>query len=426
MLINKFKQKLSNQFIRNLGWLGGAELINRVFRLGTTVILARLLSPQDYGLAAIVLTTNEFANVFTLQAGIGGKIIQANEKDVKVLCDTAYWLNWIMCISLFIIQCIAAFPIAWICKDNRVILPICIAAIVYLTVPIYAVQNALIIRESRLKITALSNATQSTLSNILTMAFALQGMGMWAIVLPVVLTSPVWIVITHMNHQWRPKRDFTLEGWREIVSFGKDILASQLLEKLRANLDYLLIGAFLGVEALGIYYFAFNAGLGISLSVISVLVGPLLPHFCAARSNFKQLENKYFNSLKIIALIIIPLVFLQSSLASFYVPIVFGQKWVTVIPVLVLICLSALPRPFASAGGTLLICMDKAKLNLYWSLSFTVFFTISLLFAMRWGTLGVATAVLISHFLVMPTFAVWVTKYVFGKNSSFAIKAAEA
>lgn len=244
MLINKLKQKLSSQFIRNVGWLGGAELVNRVFRLGTTVILARLLSPQDYGLAAIVLTTIEFANVLTLQVGIGSKIVQANEQDVKVLCDTAYWLNWIICGSLFIIQCIAAFPIAWFCGDNRVILPICVAAIVYLIVPNYAVQNALITRENRLNITALANATQSMLGNVLTMGLALLGMGMWAIVLPFVLTSPVWLAIIHINQPWRPTKTFTLKRWQEIVSFGKDVLGYQLLDKLRANLDYLLIGYF--------------------------------------------------------------------------------------------------------------------------------------------------------------------------------------
>jgi len=93
MVINKLKQKLSGQFVRNVGWLGAGELLNRVFRLGTTVILAHLLSPHDYGLAAIVLTTKDFATVFSLRSGIGSKIIQADEKDVEVLSNTAYWLN---------------------------------------------------------------------------------------------------------------------------------------------------------------------------------------------------------------------------------------------------------------------------------------------------------------------------------------------
>jgi PST family polysaccharide transporter len=419
MLINRIKQKLSSQFIRNVGWLGGAELVNRIFRLGTTVTLARLLSPYDYGLAAVVLTTNEFANVFTLRAGIGSKLIQADEQDVKVLCDTAYWMNWILGGALFIIQCAAAFPIAWFYRDNQVILPICVAAIVYLMLPIFAVQSAMIQRENRLNITALCNVTQSVLGNILTIVLALLGMGMWAIILPIVLTAPVWIVINLMNHPWRPTTSFTLKRWQEIANFARNILGGELLDKLRANLDYLLVGRFLGVDALGIYFFAFNAGLGISLNVINSLTWPLFPHLCAVRGNFKQFKERYFNSLKTIALVIVPLVLLQSSLAPFYVPIVFGQKWVTAIPILILICLSALPRPFANAASQILLAVDKTHINLYWNLIFTVFFALSLLVAAKWGIFWVAASVLITHMVAMPIFTVWASRYVFATNLTF-------
>lgn len=417
MLIQKLKQQLSNQFIRNVGWLGGTELVNRIFRLGTTVILARLLSPYDYGLAAVVLTTNEFVTIFTVRYGIGGKLIQADEQDVKCLSDTSYWLNWIFCSCVFIIQCIAAFPVAWFYKDNQVILPICVTALVYLMLPVFMVQGALIQRENRLKITALCNVTQSMLGNVLTIFLAFLGMKMWAIVLPIVLTTPVWIVITCMNHPWKPPKAFTLERWQEIASFSKNVFGVELLNKLRANLDYLLVGGFLGVEALGIYYFAFNAGLGISLNVINMFVWALYPHLCAARGNLKQLKEKYFSSLKTIALVVVPLIFIQSVLAPFYVPIIFGEKWVTAIPIIVMICLSALPRPFADAASLLLQAVDKTHINLYWNLIFTGVFTISLLIAMKWGIFWVAAAVLISHLLTMPIFATWASRYVLSKNS---------
>lgn len=417
MIIEKIKQQLSNQFIRNIGWLGGAELVNRVFRLGATVVLARALSPQDYGLAAVVLTINEFTTVFTLRAGIGGKIVQADEEDVEVFCNTAYWLNWILCISLFLIQCIAAFPIAWFYNEEKLILPLCVYSLVYLMLPFFAVHNALIDRANRLKITAISTAIQSMLNNILIPAFALSGMGMWALVLPGLFTTPVWIVVTHINEPWRPKMSFSFKRWKEIVNFGKYVLGYELLEKLRSNIDYLLIGRILGVEALGIYFFAFNAGLGISLNVTNIMVWPLYPHLCAARNNFAEFKQKYFHSLKTIGLVIIPLVILQSSLAPFYVPIIFGQKWTMAVPILVLICLSAIPRPFGTAAALLLQSLDKAWINLRWSVLFTGIFVASLLIGMNWGIYGVAVSVLISHAVAMPMFTLWATKFVFAKDS---------
>ncbi|MBV9389677.1 MAG: lipopolysaccharide biosynthesis protein [Chroococcidiopsidaceae cyanobacterium CP_BM_ER_R8_30] len=416
MPIKKLKRKLSSQLFRNISWLGTSELLNRIFRFGVTILIARILSPYDYGLVAIISIVNEFINVFSLRGGIGSKIVQANETDVKSLCDTAYWMNWILCISLLILQCFAAFPIAWFYGDNNLILPICILSLGFLIQPFFDVHGALVTRENRLKIIALCNTSHSILSSILTVGMALLGMGIWAVVLPNLLTAPVWIVILRKNHPWRSPKHFTLKRWYEIFSFGRNILGVELLNKLRANLDYLLVGHFLGVQALGIYYFAFNAGLGISLSMISIICMALFPHLCAARNNLEQFKKRYFSSLKMIALIFVPLVLLQSILAPFYVPIVFGQKWVTAIPILILICLSALPRPFALTASQVLQAIDKTHIDLYWNLIFTVIFAVFLLVAVKEGIFWVAAAVLICHALVLPIFTILIIKYVFIQN----------
>ena len=105
-ILAKLKNKLSSQFIRNLGWLGMSEVIPRIFRLGVTVVLARYLTSYDYGLAAIVGTVSEFVRVF-MGVGIDAKIIQAEEKDLEALCNSAYWLNWIVfsrniCFSVYL------------------------------------------------------------------------------------------------------------------------------------------------------------------------------------------------------------------------------------------------------------------------------------------------------------------------------------
>ncbi len=419
MLITKVKKKFSSQFIRNIGFLAGGELVNRVFRLGVTVILARLLTPEDYGLAAIILTVRELSVVFSLKFGIAGKLIQASSEDLNDLVNTSYWLSWIVCICIFITQCAVAFPIAWFYNTNQVILPICVVAFYHLFVPNFVIQWALIERENRMKLTALAQTCESVINNLVTLCLALLGMGVWAIVLPAVVSSPfVWLFFAYKYHTWRPNGTFTLYRWREIFSFGRNILAFQLLDNIRNYLDYLLVGKILGINALGFYYFAFNAGLGISLSVMNSFIAALNPHLCQARDNFSELRKRYFSSLKTIRQIFVPLVIVQSSLAPFYVPIIFGEKWVEAIPVLVIICLSALPRPFAMATSMLLQAIDKTAINVKWGIIFTVFFTFSILIAINWGIVPVAIAVLVSHAVAMPIFAIWGTNYAFTSNRS--------
>ncbi|MBW4547754.1 MAG: lipopolysaccharide biosynthesis protein [Symplocastrum torsivum CPER-KK1] len=411
MLINKLKQISSGQFIRNVGWLGGAELTNRVFRLATTVVLARMFSPQDYGLMAVVYTTYDFATVFTLKGGIGAKIIQADEKDVKTICDTSYWLNWILCGSIFIILCITAFPIAQFYGNNQLILPLCTIASVYLMFPLFMVNSAIIERENRLKITALCNATQSLLSNTIIVILALIGMGIWAIVWAMVLTTPVWIVISWMNSKWRPPKSFNLERARDIISFGGNLLGVELLTKLRSNLDYLLIGKFIGIEALGVYYFAFNAGLGISLNVINAFTSAVFPYFCEVRENLGELKIRYLSTLKKTYTIVAPIILIQSSLAPFYVPIIFGQQWVSAIPILIIICLSALMFPLIVNTYQLLNALGKTNITLYCNLIYTGIFAACLLVSVHSGILAVAITVFICQALILPLFSVGTVRY---------------
>jgi teichuronic acid exporter len=405
-------EKFNNPFVRNIGWMGASGVVIRVFRLITTIGLARFLSPYDFGLAAIILTTHEFIQVFS-RNGIDAKLIQADEEDVEKLAQSSYWLGWLVFVALFIVQCLVAFPIAWIYKDNQIILPICLMALNFFLIPIASVQAALIMRENRIKVFALSNTIQITTDNLLSLALAFGGWGMWAIVLPKILVGPIWVYIMLRNHAWRPKGSFTTAYWKDLFDFGRNVLGVELLKTLRSNLDYLIVGRFLGLQELGIYYFAFNSGLGISLGVINAIGTSLFPHLCAVRSDLSQLWEQYRNSLKTIALAIIPLVLLQSSLAPFYVPIVFGQKWVAAIPVLVLICLSAIPRPFADATSQLLLAVNKSQIDLRWNLLFTGVFALSLLIGVQWQSLGVAIAVLATHVVLLPLFVLWGTRYVF-------------
>lgn len=413
--MHKLKNSLSDQLVKNFSWLAMGEICHRVLRIGTVVILARLLTPHDYGLIAIIFLTIEFSNLLTFQGGITSKLIHTNEQDLHTLANTAYWMNWLICGTVFLIQCLAAFPIALLYKDNQLILPICAVSLVYLIIPLFIVQAALIQRENRMKIIAIAGLTNSVISNTLTISFALLGMGIWSIVLAHILSHASWLIIYSKNHSWRPKTFFNLKDWQKIFQFAKYPIGIEFLDKLRANLDYILIGHFIGVEQLGLYYFAFNAGLGISLSVIRIFAVSLLPYFCAARENIDLLKQKYLKGLQIVAMITLPLITLQSSLAHFYVPVVFGQKWIPAIPILILICLSAIPRPFALVSEQLLLSIDKGFISLRWNLIFTITFAIALLAAVQQNILTVAICVLVVHIIVLPVFSIWTSRYVFSK-----------
>lgn len=417
-IVENLKQRLSNPFVRDIGWLGTAQMVMRIFRLATTVVLARVFSAHDYGLIAIIYTLNGFSEVFTLGTlggGIGAKIVETDERDLSVICDTAYWVNWMMCILVFLVQYLLSGPIAWFYHDEQLALPICALGLRYLIYPFFKVHLGLIQRENRLKIAALSRASEEILASLITVSLALIGLGVWAVVWALVFAPSVYLIFCYLNHSWRPPKALTFKKWQDIVVFGSSMLGIELMDKLRLNLHYLILGRFLSLEALGLFFFAFNAGIGISKQILDAVVLALFPHLCSVREDLMQLRVTYFSHLKTIAFIVIPLVLLQSSLAPIYVPIVFGQKWVTAVPILVIICLSAIPLAFALASYQLLNAVGKIRITLKWNLIYTVIFAVVLLIAVRWGILSVAGAILFCQGLSM-LFSFWATRYVFAKT----------
>lgn len=416
-MINKLKKSLSNVYLRNVGWMAGAEIVNRIIRLSSTVIVARMFSPQDYGLMAIIYTIFDFVNVFIMKGGIGSKIIQADEQDVKAICNTAYWLNWITCGLLFVIQCIIAFLIPIFSQNNQLTIPIFLIAFTYLTYPLYITHFTLIERENKFKLAAICNVTISLITNILTAIFALLGMGVWAIIWAIIIAAPFWIILTWKFHPWRPPLHFTLEKWREVLGFGSNLLINDLLNRLRANVDYLIVGKYLGIEALGLYYFAFNAGSGITISILNTFMSPLYPYICAVKGDYWQFRQRYFSSLKKVSLILMPMILLQASLAPIYVPIVFGEKWIPAIPILILICLSVIPRIYSWSTTLLLNAIDKTTISLRISVIFTTIFTTLIFAVVQKGTTWVALAVFFSNFFISVPITIWANRFALQKSN---------
>lgn len=410
-LQQRLHKLLNDRFLRNIGWLGSAQLANRVLRLCATIIVARLLLPEDYGLAALVLASHEFIQMFCRQ-GTGPRLVQARDDELPQLAQTAYWLNWIQCGGLFLLQCLIALPVSWAYGKPELALPLIVMGLSYLMLPPALVHTALNIRAQRLHVIAAAETLQTLADMLLTLVLVLSGWGFWALILPKVLVVPVWAFINRRAQDWRPG-SFTLQHWRAIVGFSLQLTGVEILATLRNNLDYLLVGYFLGVEALGVYFFAFNAGLGISLGLISACSNALFPHLCDANHDAAELRQRFTRGLRTIALIAVPLVLLQASAAPFYLPLVFGQHWVdaNALPILILICLSALPRPFAEAASQLLRALGQPRLDLFANAAFTVLLTIALLIGVQWGSIGVAAAVLLTHWLIQPLFTLWVWRH---------------
>ena len=424
--MQKLKTLTASRYVRNVGWLGVAELINRIFRLATTITLIRLFSKADYGMLSAIYTVFEFGLTFSMGEGIGSTILQADDENVDEIATNVYWLNWILLGSIFLIQCVLAYPIALFYKNPDLTFPIMFLGLCYLMMPIYSVQETLLSRKNRMEVHSWALATQAILVNVLTVGLVIAGFGVRGVVLSMLLGNVPWIVLMFRHESWRPKY-FTISRWREIFRFGSRVLSVELLNRFRMNVDYLLVAGMLGTEALGLYFFAFNAGLGITQSILWAIGSAWYPEFCEVRDSLSGLRSKWMNTFKTIGFVIVPMVLFQVTFAHWYIPILAkGNKWDDAIPIVMIICLSAIPLAISRSTSQLLRAMDRMKLDLIWSVSFMAVFTAAIGAAIviskgfvidgsyQIPLLAVAMTVLICQAIFVPGFALFIDRKLFG------------
>lgn len=335
-------------FLRGMAAYGSAEAVTRIARLGAILVVARQISSEMLGTAALALSIFEIVRVLT-NVGIGQRIIKSDKAELASICNTALRLFWIVCISVAGLQ-LAAAGMAWIVFGHTDVAAMLAAlSAVYIFMPSGLVHIFLAMRAQRMGATARVAAVQNITDCALTVVLVIIWPSAWAIVLPKLLTAPVWMALARQTYKWQPDRDLGYAPIGAFGGYGLAILGSELLTAARLNCDKLLVAALLGTEALGLYFFAFNAGLGITQSLVSAITIVLFPHLAKMRG--RHLEREFRRAFVFSLAILVPLVAAQALLAPFFVPIVFGEGWVSAIPYLSVLACAAIPLSVAALLG---------------------------------------------------------------------------
>lgn len=332
--------------LRGLGAYGAGEIAVRLARIGAIVVIAHRISPALMGVAALASSLFELIRVLA-NAGIGQRIIAAEHTALASTCRTALRLFWAWCGLVALVQLVGAFVLATLFRQVDAAAMLAVLAGVYLFMPGGLVQVFLLMREGRMTATARIATAQVLSEHLLSLMLVVVWPSAWALILPKLLTAPIWLIGVRRAMPWRPDATAPLLPLSHFSGFGAGVLGTELAVAARSQCDNLLIAALLGTQALGLYFFAFGAGLGITTSFVNALSIVLLPYFCGT-SDEAERRVRLRTGLLLALGLFLPVTLAQVSLAPIYVPLVFGERWAGATTLVSVLGMGAIPMIFGA------------------------------------------------------------------------------
>lgn len=358
--IAKFKggalgASLTSTLFGNLAAYGASEAVAKATRLFLVIAMARSLDALSIGLVATALAASEVLKALT-QNGVGQRIIAAEADQLVAVTRAAHRIFWFWCAGLFVLQSVIAAAF-WIAGASQIVaLMIFALGLEYLFMPGGLVQCFLAKREGKLKTTAAIAGAQVGLTNLAAAALLIVWPSPMAVVLPKALSGPIWLIAMRRLRPWRADTGVASAPLSHFTGFGIAVLGVEVINALRLQADKFVIGAILGAEALGIWFFAINAGLGMANALSVAFAQVVFPHFCAAKNQADALRE----SLTLAVGILTPAVAAQALLAPWYVPLIYGDDWIEVADLVSLLCLAAIPAMLWTAASQWLRAADRA------------------------------------------------------------------
>ena len=370
-----------------------------------TVVLARILTPEDYGLIGMVAVVTGFIAVFK-DLGLSAATIQRSEVNNEQV-STLFWLNVVLSVGIMMVTLAVSPVVAWFYGEPKLTAITAAYAIGFLFGGLAVQHEALLRRRMRFAVLAVSEIVSLVLSITVAIVLALNGARYWALVgsqltLGLTYTIAIWFAC-----RWRPRLPSRNSGVRSMIAFGGNLTGFGLVNYFARNLDNLLIGRFWGAEQLGLYARAYQLLLLPIEQINAPITAVAVPVLSRLKDNPERYRSAYLRLLEKVALLTMPGMAFMIASSDLLVLIVLGPKWIQVSRIFSLLGLVGLLQPVASTAGWLFVTQGRTNDMFKWGVIGSVLTISSILLGLKWGALGVAASYSLTYVIVITPLLSW-------------------
>ena len=340
---------LGKKTISGTLWSYIAYYSGKVMVLLSTVILARLLEKDDFGVAGYALVVISFLDVFT-DLGIGQALIY-HPKD-KETSSTGFWLGFVVATSLFLITWTASPWIGEYFRDQRAV---SVTRLLALTFPISAMGNVhsvLMSKELQFRKKFLPEFVRAIGKGFISIGLAALGFGYWSLIAGQLAGTLSGVVMYWLVYPWRPSFRFSVSKARSMLGYGINIVGVSGLSVVQSSAPSMLIGRYIGSVGLGIYQLAFRVPdllIGQFCSIVSQVIFPV---YTSIQEDLTTLRRGFEIATRYLSLITVPVGVGLALIARPFVLVIFSQKWESSIPVVQAIALYSMILSLSYSAGS--------------------------------------------------------------------------
>ncbi|MDR7073185.1 lipopolysaccharide biosynthesis protein [Fictibacillus barbaricus] len=384
-------------FFINILWSLSGTIGVRIAGLLTSIFLASLLTPGVFGIVGMALVVVGFLYVIQ-EAGLSSVIVQ--KKDLtKSILSTAFFLNIIFSIILVILVIAAAPSIARFYHQPSIenLLYYSSAGIIIASVSI--TQRGLLMRNKQFKKLTLIDLSAEILTGVLSILLAFLGYPILAVGLSMLFRAAIqsfFLLLLVGIKDVVGKPDFRLI--KVILPFSINVLGTRVVNFVRNNIDYLLIGKMLGSYSLGLYTIAFQWSTVARFYFSQSIANVAFPEVAKYQNDYEKVGKIYLNLIKNISFVTFPFCIGMALVAPEFILALYKEKWVDVIPILQILMIAGLISSIGTVVGAILKGIGRPDIELKINFYSLISFTILLLLGSTIGLKGVAYAVLINSF----------------------------
>ncbi len=356
------EESLKQKTKKGIFWSFISQFTNNGLQFVVGIIMARLLSPSDYGVTALPAIFIAIASVF-VDSGFTAAMVR---KPVLKECDlsTAFIYSTIIGVICYFLLFIGAPCIADFYNEPVLIPLIRVTALSFLWGPLATPQNILLQRKLDFKTPARIAILTKIIGAIVGITFAYLGYGLWALVVMGVLSSFLAFALTWFEVKWKPITGWSKDSFKYLWGYGNKMIVVSFIDQLYNNLSPIIIGKYYSVTSLGIYNRAKGYADLPSIQGTNVIKQVTFPVLSKLQDDNEALARNYRRILKLSAFIIFPVMTMLSALATPFVILLITDKWMDAIILLKLICFSAMWYPVHAINLNLLQVKGRSDLFL--------------------------------------------------------------